>query len=87
MISPEEHQEIAEEVSATVSEAISGVLAKHGGGMLTGFVVLANYVDTDGHGNYAEGYMENQDLWTSLGLSQWQHLSLEAEARGHFEGS
>lgn len=67
-----------------VQDALQVHLEDQGGGFPTEFLLISNYIDSDGEPAYFMTVAHDQRLSTTLGLSQWGALALEADARRHF---
>lgn len=76
-----ESEGLAEKISNLVSED----LAEVGGGFVTGFYLIAEYVDGDGHDGWLYAAPDNQTLSRTTGLIEWARGVARYEQQRHLE--
>jgi hypothetical protein len=60
--------ELSDAISAGLADTINGVLAAHGGGFISGFVGVVQYIDNEGDNCWSFCSMEAQSLSMSVGM-------------------
>jgi hypothetical protein len=76
---------MAEEDPPALTDAINGVLQDHIDGMVTGFCLVAEYIDADGHDAVVWEFAEGQKQSTTLGLLSWARGVAEYEQRRYLD--
>lgn len=72
-------------LQAHVDAALATWLAAHGGGMVSSFHVVVDFVDSDGEQAWGYGTSPDQKLITTMGLLTWSTGVAEYEMRRHLE--
>lgn len=68
-----EQQEDTRELHEKIQDVVSEHLAKQGG-MLTGFIFSADFLDEDGDRSWVYGQAEDQPITTTLGILEWYSM-------------
>lgn len=63
--------EADEDLRERIQASIDNHLATHGGGMVTGWYFIAEYIDPDGDEAWLYATADNQRAITTMGLLKW----------------
>lgn len=58
-----------------ISTAIHDLLAQHGGGMVTGFALCIDFIDSDGDRSWATAHRDGQTPMQTLGIIEFHRLA------------
>lgn len=76
--------------TTSLADRISGVLYDHlageNGGMVTGFHVIAEFIDSDGESRMLYEWAPGQRLTTTMGLLRWAQGVADYEQRRFLDG-
>lgn len=79
----DDEQSAADALARAIETAIQNVLTERGGGMLTGYTGVINYMDADGERAWATVHLDGQAPWQTLGLLRYQTLVVEREINAY----
>lgn len=74
----------AEQIATVVSAALGEWMASNGGGFVTAFALVVDYVDEDGDRGWATAHAENQMPATTLGMLRFHTLNVEQQVLDYF---
>ena len=72
-------------VTARVSQALEEYLVENGGGMVTAFHIVADYIDADGQHSWIYATAADQRQLTTLGLIEWAKGVAQHDQRKYLE--
>lgn len=68
-----------------VRDLITEALAEEGGGMVTGYYLIAGFIDADGDHGWLYATPEDQQMATTMGLLQWGQGCAQYEQHKYLE--
>lgn len=76
----------ADVLADRVTESLAEWMAANGGGFVSAFNLVVEYVDEDGDRSWAVAHASGQTVPQTLGLLSWHQLHAEERAREAFTG-
>ena len=71
-------------LASRVQDALQAHLDANGGGFPTEFLLVSNYIDSEGESSYFLTCSPDQVVSTTLGLLRWGTLAAENDAHRYF---